>query len=413
MTYNFRKNINIMSIISLVLIPGLIASIIVSFHSTLLITYTLRIIAIILLIITSLILLTNIIILAFKKRWKVLYVKKKKLKILFTIFMLFYILGTMSFLILLYGPNRNFRDWLVTTAMGTMHHQYYCKWFYNKEEIDEVFAHNFLEEPEGSTDESLIQPNVKPETIYKNEYEREILEHNDNEAYKIIRFQVNGCNAFLAAIYDPSKVSVTTTSKVGITGEYVVKMATRENALLAINGGGFYDPGLSSNGGTPNGITIVNSKIVTNNEYGSYGMGGIVGFTKDNKLVLLKNTTAEDAIEKGVRDAVSWGPFLIVNGKSAYSRGNGGMGYAARTAIGQREDGIVLFLVVDSNETRSKGASMVDLTEIMERYGAINAANLDGGTSSVMVENGILINDPIDSTFTHKTRPIATAFIVK
>lgn len=125
----------------------------------------------------------------------------------------------------------------------------------------------------------------------------------------------------------------------------------------------------------------------------------------------MKNTTAEEALQKGVRDAVSWGPFLIVNGKSAYTKGNGGWGYAARTAIGQRADGIVLFLVVDSNYNRTKGANMVDMTEIMERYGAINASNLDGGTSSVMVLNGEMISNPIDSSLANQTRPIATSFV--
>ena len=48
----------------------------------------------------------------------------------------------------------------------------------------------------------------------------------------------------------------------------------------------------------------------------------------------------------------------------------------------------------------------------MERYGAYNAANLDGGTSSVLVVNNTIVNDPIDSTGAHKTRPISTGFIV-
>ena len=46
----------------------------------------------------------------------------------------------------------------------------------------------------------------------------------------------------------------------------------------------------------------------------------------------------------------------------------------------------------------------------MERYGAYNAAALDGGTSSVMVENYKIINDPINSDGVHKTRPVATAW---
>ena len=55
---------------------------------------------------------------------------------------------------------------------------------------------------------------------------------------------------------------------------------------------------------------------------------------------------------------------------------------------------------------------MDDLIEVLERYGAYNAANLDGGTSSVLVVNDTIVNDPIDSTGAHKTRPIATGFIV-
>ena len=41
------------------------------------------------------------------------------------------------------------------------------------------------------------------------------------------------------------------------------------------------------------------------------------------------------------------------------------------------------------------GADMVELTEIMERYGAYNAANLDGGSSSDLVINGQIINTPV------------------
>ena len=63
---------------------------------------------------------------------------------------------------------------------------------------------------------------------------------------------------------------------------------------------------------------------------------------KENKLVLGK-FTKEQAVSMGIRDAVEFGPFLIVNGKSSFVKGNGGWGIAPRTAIGQRSDGIVLF----------------------------------------------------------------------
>ena len=134
--------------------------------------------------------------------------------------------------------------------------------------------------------------------------------------------------------------------------------------------------------------------------------------TEDDKLILGK-MTAKEALNKGVRDAVTFGPFLIVNGKPSFIKGNGGWGTAPRSAIGQRKDGIVLFLVIDGRMVGRPGADMVDLTEIMQNYGAYNAANLDGGTSCGLVVNGELINDPVNGNGKHKTRMIATGFIVK
>ena len=320
-----------------------------------------------------------------------------------------YALGCSTFLFILYGPYDNFRTWLITTAMATMNHQYYCKWFYSDEIINDVLNSNYVKESDESSNPNLIT--FDKNGNYKNEYEKEILEHDKDDLYKIIKFKVNGCDAYLAAIYDPSKISVGISKWLGRSGQYIYDMAKEQDAVLAINGGGFFDPNYNSNGANPLGITISNGKIISDAAYNS-NSGGIIGFDENNKLLLLRNINANEALNMGIRDAVTMGPFLIVNGKTADIKGNGGWGYAAKTAIGQRSDGIVLFLVVDSNEFRTKGASMKDLAEIMENYGAINAANLDGGTSSAIVENGELLNDPIDSALRHKTRGIPTIFKV-
>ena len=320
-----------------------------------------------------------------------------------------YALGCSTFLFILYGPYDNFRTWLITTAMATMNHQYYCKWFYSDEIINGVLNSNYVKESDESSNPNLIT--FDKNGNYKNEYEKEILEHDKDDLYKIIKFKVNGCDAYLAAIYDPSKISVGISKWLGRSGQYIYDMAKEQDAVLAINGGGFFDPNYNSNGANPLGITISNGKIISDAAYNS-NSGGVIGFDENNKLLLLRNINANEALNIGIRDAVTMGPFLIVNGKTADIKGNGGWGYAARTVIGQRSDGIVLFLVVDSNEFRTKGASMKDLAEIMENYGAINAANLDGGTSSAIVENGELLNDPIDSALRHKTRGIPTIFKV-
>lgn len=375
-------------------------------------------------------------------RGVLLYTKNKKasrrklrkwLKVVLGFIITVYILGCSIFVGILYGPSEKFKSWLITTAMRTMNHQYLCKWFYSEDDIQEVLNRNFVKESGASTDKSLITK--KKRKTYIDEYDKEILDVEDGRKYKIIELEVDGQKAYLAAIYDPSMISLQVTKYLGKKGQYVTQMAEDTNAILAINGGGFREDGQLTLGGAPNGITIKDHKVLSNGEYGT-SAGGIIGFTDDGILMLLKNKTAEEALELGIRDAVSWGPFLIVNGESSQVGGSGGWGFGARTAIGQREDGIVLFLVVDSNAQRTRGADMADLLEIMERYHAVNAANLDGGTSSVMAlpKTGGLydddpmpvcqetadnvaryacpINDPIDSTWKHRSRYIADAWVV-
>ena len=337
---------------------------------------------------------------------------KKWKKKLLTIILILFIVGGSSGLFLLYGPWHGFRDWLITTAMTTLNHQWLATMFYSDETIAEVLGNNTVIESgeDTNTDEVEIVSNLNT-TQYANEYEKAILQKDaGNDLYKVIEISGKGYTGHLVAVYDPSKISVCTTKYLGKKGQYIVDMAKENNAVVAINGGGFVDPNYNSLGGVPQGTVIKNGKIVSNRTFKK--TGGIIGFTKDNKLILAR-MTANEAIKNGVRDAVSFGPFLIVNGKASFIKGNGGWGEAPRTAIGQRKDGIVLFLVIDGRMVGRPGADMVDLTEIMQKYGAYNAANLDGGTSCGLVVNGQLINDPVNGNGKHKTRMIATGFIVK
>lgn len=345
--------------------------------------------------------------------------KKKSLwkKILIIIAIIIFI-GASSLGILLYGPYSGFRDWLITVSMTSMTHQWIAELFYSDEMIDNVMKNNRVEAADEETDLNSIQVNKEAEEQenFANRYEKQILGKNldkdeydiyaDEQSYRIIRITGKGYTGYLGVVYDPSKIKTLVTSKLGTSGEYLTKMAKDNNAVLAINGGRFSDPNYNSNGANPRGVTFSEGKCRTSYEYKS--TGGIVGFNKDNILVLSSTCTKSNAEKLNIRDCVTCGPFLIVNGKPSAVLGNGGWGTAPRTALGQRKDGIVLFLVLDGRMIKRPGADMDDLIEIMQNYGAYNAANLDGGTSSVMSVNGKLINDPIDSTGAHKTRYIAT-----
>lgn len=338
--------------------------------------------------------------------------KKQVWKKVLLILIILAIIGIATVGTLLYGPWPKFREWLITTAMTTMTHQYFATWFYDEQTIQDALNKNKVQETDQITniDTIVINKTEEKPKEYENEYERAVLEKDpDNQDYKIIEIEGKGYSGYLAVIYDPSRIRTVYTKKLGTSGQYLTQMAKDNDALIAINGGGFDDPNYNSNGADPLGITISNGKVITSKTY--KGAGGLIGFTEDDKLVLGK-MTVKQAQEMKVRDAVTFGPFLIINGEPSKVLGNGGWGTAPRTAIGQRKDGIVLFLVIDGRTVTKPGADMNDLIEIMQRYGAYNAANLDGGTSSVMVIDGKIINDPVDSTGAHRTRFISTGFIL-
>lgn len=332
--------------------------------------------------------------------------KKKKVGIVLGSFGVTFVIGI---LFLLYGPFSGFRDWLVTTAMTTKSHQYLATLFYSDEEIQRILEKNKVIEPDGGTDTSLINTDSGSSNVYKDEYEREILEHKEGDIYKMIEISGDNYSGYLVAIYDSSKIKVVTTEYWGVKGEYLVDMAKKNKAIVAINGGGFVDDTTLNSGGVPQGIVIKDGKILSYDRYTR--SGGVIGFTNDNKLYLGR-VSAEEAVNLGIRDAVEFGPFLIVNGEASQVVGNGGYGLHPRTVIGQRQDGVTLFLVIDGRRLGCMGADMDELIKIMQRYGAYNAANLDGGNSSALVINNELINHPVNWDNLEETRPIATGFIV-
>ena len=271
--------------------------------------------------------------------------KKKNVKKVLLVLVILAIIGVSTGGFLLYGPYSGFRDWLITTAMTTMTHQYFATWFYDDETIKASLAKNKVEEVNEITNtNTIVINNTVEETVYENEYERAVLEKEpNNDDYKIIEINGKGYSGYLAVIYDPSRIKTVYTKKLGTSGQYLKQMAKDNDALIAINGGGFEDPNFNSNGADPLGITFSGGKLITSKTW--RGTGGLIGFTEDNKLVLGK-MTVKQAQEMKVRDGVTFGPFLIINGKKSTILGNGGWGTAPRTAIGQRKDGIVLFLVI-------------------------------------------------------------------
>ena len=332
----------------------------------------------------------------------------KKFLILFIVLL---VLGGAGFVFLFYGPINSFKEFWITSAMTTMSHQYLATWIYSDEYIQSVLSNNEIFEIKEISNPDDIKFRKYTTTIYRNKYEKEILTRDEgNDLYKLINVSGKGYQGFLVAIFDPSRISIATTKYLGVRGESILTVSKRENAIIAMNAGGFYDPDWNSNGALPHGTVISNGKIVSDYVDANVG-GGFIGFDNNHKLIL-GYMGKNEAINRGIRDAVEFGPYLIVNGKRSFIKGNGGWGIAPRTAIGQRQDGIVLFLVINGRLASSIGADMVDLTDIMENFGAYNAANLDGGASSAFNINHQIIYTPVAGG-SNGLRDMSTFWVVK
>ena len=190
----------------------------------------------------------------------------------------------------------------------------------------------------------------------------------------------------LMTIKDPAQIKVGLSSKFGNSGEYLKDIIDFNSAIAGINGSGFYDPNGKGNGGTAFGLIISEGKKV-NPPLGKKNK--IIGFDKEDNFFVgnYKNTDF-------MRDVVEFRPALIVNGKKVVA-GSSGWGIQPRSCLAQRADGAVLMLIIDGRQIGySIGATVGDCADILEKYGAINAANLDGGTSAVMVYKGKELTKP-------------------
>ena len=334
--------------------------------------------------------------------------KNKKIYKSTILFIILDILAICGF-IMMYGPWDDIRNFYVNTAMKTKDHKYLANIFYSEETINKIMSSNYFIaiKEEVELDDIVIDTSEKEH--YNNKYDEEILTRDkDNQDYKIINIKVGISKGYLIAIYDPTKVSLIRSKKfnAGGYGEQVTTMCKRYDGLVCINGGGFKDSGTGSD--IPLGYVIDNEEIVWPLDRHDTQRGNIIGFNNEGKLVLMADATGNEALENGIVDGLEFGPFLIVNGKPLEIVGDP-WGRSPRVAIAQRRDGVVLFLVIDG-ENYIDGASLSDMIEVLQKYGAYNAANLDGGHSSSLSINGKLHNNPPSVAKKQGGRYVVTGF---
>lgn len=303
--------------------------------------------------------------------------------IFFLIFQLVFTMVTFP-LYTFYGPFKKVRNVVVTSAMGTGNHRYIAKMFFSDKKINEIMK----EDTESLNDNSNVN-NLNSKSV-------EIKNVNND----IRRMEINNSKFEGEAliIHDPKRVKVGYSSKLGQLGETTSDMAKRYKAVAAINGGGYSDVSpngkTGGTGGIPIGIIISKGKVVYPLNKEEYKKRESCVFAIDDEgYVHIQPASVEELLNKNIKEAISFTPTLVVDGEPHISD-NSLSGIHPRTAIGQKADGSIIFLVIDGRKGFKLGASIKDMQNIMLQLGAVNAMCLDGGGSTTMYYNNEVINRP-------------------
>ena len=303
--------------------------------------------------------------------------------------------------ILVKGPSPALRDSFVMTMMWTRRFDFIPQIFLTQEETDTIFNEHWSINNTEATDTSLItvkasQPKSDGESGPQADDYGYIDE--DGDGIIIVDVKKKGFVGKMVIILDPSRVFVGKPEVYGGYGMTLDALCERYGAIGGVNGGAFFDEEGGGTGGYPDGLTIADGEAFMAGHERTFA-----GFTKDNVL-FVGDIDLESAEDFNIRCGVSFGPALIVNGQGVYG-GFMETGINPRTAIGQRADGAVLMLVIDGRQMHSVGCSFGDVRDVMIDFGAVNACNLDGGSSTVMYYNGEYINSPSSASGTSRTLP--------
>lgn len=135
------------------------------------------------------------------------------------------------------------------------------------------------------------------------------------------------------------------------------------------------------------------------------------------RIDLLDEKTQQPSTKwRGIREAVAGGPWIVQNGKPVGKEAFESAGFNPgfwnqrhpRAAMGLTEKGEVLWVAVDGRQPHSRGATLPELAEIMTKLGAVEAINLDGGGSTTLVVQNVVVNSPSDGS----ERPVANLMLL-
>ena len=316
-----------------------------------------------------------------RRRRNGLVILRRSLLVFFTVIILVVIGLCMVCNLIFNGPSESARDVLTMSMLESSGMKWFPGLFIGQDKVEQIQSNvsETLPNDVSGSDSVVINPgNSMTNEEWKDHPDGIRIEYVYGDTY----------NAYVMLIRDPSSVYMATSTEkfsTDIPGTRIHQQILTEGAIAAINAGAFFDNGTSSSvvGSVPQGLVVAGGKVVW--ESGTAPEEGFVGFNQDNILMVAKTMTGAKAMELGIRDGCCFGPVLIMDGNVNMEAYNSNSGWNPRTAIGQRADGTVIFLAIDGRQAGSLGGSYADIIDIMQEFGAVNACNLDGGSSTVML----------------------------
>lgn len=280
------------------------------------------------------------------------------------------------------GPSPAARNILTMSLLEASATKWVPALFIGEEMVEEIRNQTGAELTSEVTDTSKVVINKSFSAAQVDEWE------DYPDGIKIEQFNGDYYVAYIMLVKSPEQVYLATSTdhfSKDKPGTRINAAIETEKAAAAINAGAFYDDGTANAvvGSIPLGLVYSQGACVW--DYGIPPEGGFAGFDQNGVLIVAKDLTRSEADALGIRDGCEFGPALIINGEinqAAYEK-NSGMN--PRTAIGQRADGTVIFVVVDGRQSGSLGATFADMIDIMVEYDAVNACNMDGGSSAIML----------------------------
>lgn len=300
-----------------------------------------------------------------------------------------------------FGIFPQIKSFWVTSTVTTLSHEYLARVVATEKEIQKIVASNRVEETTEAFDRNVI--NLSKQPGEEDNTDGEQIKNKDT--IELTEISGEGYKGYMLSVSNPKKIRLVASKNFGSSGTKLNEMIQEYGGVGGINAGGFSDIDGHGTGGNPTGIILEDGQVIWKDNSTTFS---IVGFDKEGILVL-GNYTVKQIEELGIQHAVSFGPALIVNRKPTKIYGDGGWGINPRTVIGQKADGTVLMLVIDGRQVSSVGATIKEIQNIMMSYGAVNASNLDGGSSTVMYYQDKLINHPCSA---YGERPLPNAFVI-